>query len=79
MWGPISASVTHVYEGWSSGTIAMMSNWAAITFIFTTIPTCLYIDKFGLRFVMLLGSGFMAVGTCLRSFAVLFYSPFFTM
>ncbi|CAL4064366.1 unnamed protein product [Meganyctiphanes norvegica] len=64
-WGTINQSVMVGY-GWGSGTVAMMGNWGAITFVLFVTPMCWLTTRYGLRCGVLACSGLIAVGTALR-------------
>ncbi|XP_069169382.1 solute carrier family 49 member 4 homolog isoform X2 [Procambarus clarkii] len=49
IWGPISESVDAAFEGWGSGTVAMMANWGTITFASCVAPMCWLMSTKGLR------------------------------
>nr|XP_045583952.1 solute carrier family 49 member 4 homolog [Procambarus clarkii] len=49
LWGPLSESVNAAFEGWGSGTVAMMSNWASITYVLCVAPLCWLMSTRGLR------------------------------
>ena len=54
-FGPIAFAVQFAYD-WSDGTVAMMLNWATILFVVCLIPVSFFLEKYGLRKMLLLVS-----------------------
>lgn len=64
-WGPIEASSRLTY-GWSKGTVSLLADWGAITFVLCVFPSAWLLDVKGLRVPVLLCSASIAVGCGLR-------------
>ena len=45
-WGPIENSARAVF-GWSSGTVSLLSDWGAITFVLFVFPSAWVLDVRG--------------------------------
>ena len=50
-WGPIEASSSLKYE-WTEGTISLLADWGAITFVLFVFPTAWLLDVKGRTFVL---------------------------
>eukprot|EP00794_Sanderia_malayensis_P018065 gene18065-19874_t len=64
-WGPIEASARNVY-GWSKGTVSLLADWGAITFVLFVFPSAWVLDVKGLRTSTVLCAFFIAIGSGLR-------------
>ncbi len=65
-FGPITYSVQLAY-GWSDSTVALLSNWGAITYVALVIPYTFLFQKLGARYTVVLGTFVVAGGTSLRT------------
>lgn len=64
-WGPIETTSRAVF-GWSKGTISLLSDWGAITFVLAVFPSSYILDVFGLRKATLMAILCLVIGTGLR-------------
>lgn len=60
-WGPVIDVVSIVYPTWSQGTVSLLANWTAITFLVFMVPV-LYLQNKNLRASVLLVSSLIALG-----------------
>ena len=51
-WGPIETTARAVF-GWDAGTISLLSDWGAITFVLFVFPSSYVLDKFGESIIFL--------------------------
>ncbi|KAK3881093.1 hypothetical protein Pcinc_014444 [Petrolisthes cinctipes] len=65
-WGPISETMEAAFPGWSSSTVALLTNWPGIIYEITVLPTCWLIQRYGLRAATLTSIALMTFGTALR-------------
>ena len=64
-WGPLVQTTSKLYN-WDRSTIALYANINSIMFIIMCVPSAFIIRK-SLKTALLLASGAMALGTCLRA------------
>lgn len=64
-WGPIETSARVSY-GWSKGTISLLSDWGAFTFVLAVFPSSYILDVYGLRVSTLIAVSCLVVGTGVR-------------
>lgn len=64
-WGPIETSARAAY-GFSGGTISLLSDWGAITFILAVFPSSYMLDVLGLRKATIMAGLCLLVGNALR-------------
>lgn len=69
-WSPMALTVEAAF-GWSNGTVALMANWGAITYLIFAAPMCWLMER-NLRVSMLVATGFMVFGTSIRCLPVFF-------
>ena len=46
-WGPIESTARVVF-GWNVGTVSLLSDWGAITFVIAVFPSSFILDVFGM-------------------------------
>ena len=64
-WGPIETSARASF-GFSKGTVSLLSDWGAITFIVAVFPSAYILDMLGLRKATILAASFLTFGTLVR-------------
>ena len=64
-WGPIETSARATFR-FSRGTISLLSDWGAITFIIAVFPSAYIIDVLGLRKATIMAGSFLTLGSGLR-------------
>ena len=57
-------------EGWSDGTIAMLSNWGPIAYVIAVFPNSYLMDSKGLRPAVLVAASLVFFGCLVRCFTV---------
>ena len=68
-WGPIDHTAIVMYD-WTHELVALLANYGSILYIVAFIPM-VWILGFSVRGAMIVTSGFMALGTLLRSVTTL--------
>ncbi|XP_064082216.1 solute carrier family 49 member 4-like isoform X2 [Macrobrachium nipponense] len=71
LWGSLSESVDFVFDGFGSGTVAMIANWGTITYLLFSYPCAWIMDKKGIRVAVLIIVSSVTVGTILRAGSLL--------
>ncbi|XP_064082205.1 solute carrier family 49 member 4-like isoform X2 [Macrobrachium nipponense] len=74
LWGPLSESVDFAFDGFGSGTVAMIANWGTIMYLLFAYHTVRIMDKKGTRVAVLIIAVSVTVGTVLRAGALLINS-----
>ena len=64
-FGPIVTSVHYAY-GWTEVSFAWMPNWGTLTFVIFIIPFSYLLERFGLRFMIVLITILIQIGAVFR-------------